>query len=496
MNVTKLLETNRLFFQLIRGRKNALDSRVTNTDTAVSSNDTMDILKDAVVGDYKWSARTSDFFGWLVCDGRSLSRTDYSDLFDVIGTSFGSDNATTFRLPDLRGRTPCAIGQGSGLTNRTIGTYVGAETHTLSSNEIPGHTHTGTTQSNGSHDHGGATGSNGAHTHSFAMAKDDGNSSHSFGQYPAGDASKESNTYYVSTESAGTHSHTIASDGTHTHTFTTDSTGGGQAHNNMQPSVFIGNMFIYSGKRPITLSALRSWARLAQSAYANLANSYLYRYDATVGNGVHYHIADGDDNMFDNGNYTYITGNVFQSSELTAKSQVVGSNRALAYGSEFVNETGVRGFYVSDPNTYPHLVFTFSRNNGSLGIRSFGGTGTGSSSVMNVNGSYTCIDGRTGLFWANVNYNTVDPTIGEVWFTITSEDWDGSYVDDNTLVDSRKSSDPSDGTYDQTVQITGTNFAFCKVLLSKSQGTLITVTEIEEFLSNYVQSMPLSLVFV
>jgi hypothetical protein len=197
--------------------------------------------------------------------------------------------------------------------------------------------------------------------------------------------------------------------------------------------------------------------------------------------------------MFDNGNYTYITGNVFLSSELIANSQVVGLNRALAYGSEFVYSDGTRGFYVSDPNSYPHLVFTFSRNNGSLGIRSFGGTGTGSSSVMNTSGSYTCSDGRTGLFWANVNYNTVDPTICEVWFTITHEDWSGSYVDDNTLVDSRKTADTN--AYDQSVQITGTNFAFCKVLLSKTQGILITDTEVEDFLTSYVRAMPLGLVF-
>lgn len=35
--------------------------------------------------------------------------------------------------------------------------------------------------------------------------------------------------------------------GTHTHTFTTNSTGGGLPHNNMQPTLFIGNVFIFSG---------------------------------------------------------------------------------------------------------------------------------------------------------------------------------------------------------------------------------------------------------
>ena len=39
---------------------------------------------------------------WLVCDGSAISRTTYSSLFTVIGTSFGSgDNNTTFNIPDL-----------------------------------------------------------------------------------------------------------------------------------------------------------------------------------------------------------------------------------------------------------------------------------------------------------------------------------------------------------------------------------------------------------
>ena len=42
--------------------------------------------------------------GWLLCQGQALSRTTYKDLFDVIGTNFGSgDGSTTFNLPDLRG---------------------------------------------------------------------------------------------------------------------------------------------------------------------------------------------------------------------------------------------------------------------------------------------------------------------------------------------------------------------------------------------------------
>jgi microcystin-dependent protein len=43
--------------------------------------------------------------GWLLCDGRPVSRTEYAALFAVIGIADGSgDGATTFNLPDYRGR--------------------------------------------------------------------------------------------------------------------------------------------------------------------------------------------------------------------------------------------------------------------------------------------------------------------------------------------------------------------------------------------------------
>lgn len=497
MNVTRLLESNRLFFRLMRVRRDTADSRINFTDTAVSMNDSMDIMKDAIVGDYKWSARSSDFYGWMLCDGRLLSRSEYKDLFDVVGTSFnivGDSDNTKFRLPDLRGRTACGVGQGNGLTNRTMGTYVGAETHTLSTTEIPSHTHTGTVDSNGTHTHGVT---DPGHAHSIWTRQDDFNES---GGDPPSFADDDGNNILTwNNINSSTTGISVNADGAHTHTFTTASTGGGSAHNIMQPSAFIGNMFIFSGKYPVTLSALRNWARLAQSAYANLADSYLYVYDGEQ-NGVHLSLTDGGDDMFNNGNYTYITGNVFSNPELVAVSQAHGrsgftNTRALIYGAEYVNVNDKYGVYVSHQNSYPHLVFTFTAGMGTLGIQSFGTTGSAASgSVANHNGTYTCSNGRTGFFWANINYfGGTDPTVGDVWFSITHPDWDNSYVDDNTVVDTRKTSDTTN--YDHKIEISGRNFAMCKVLLSKAEGKFITVTEVETFLTNYVKAMPLSLIF-
>lgn len=47
---------------------------------------------------------TADPQGWFVCDGRPLNRTEYSFLFNIIGTRFGAPDGNTFNLPDLRGR--------------------------------------------------------------------------------------------------------------------------------------------------------------------------------------------------------------------------------------------------------------------------------------------------------------------------------------------------------------------------------------------------------
>jgi microcystin-dependent protein len=74
-----------------------------------------------------------------------VSRATYANLFNAIGTTWGAgDGTTTFNVPDLRGRVPLSRGQGSGLTNRTLGSTGGAETHTLVTAEIPAHTHPAT----------------------------------------------------------------------------------------------------------------------------------------------------------------------------------------------------------------------------------------------------------------------------------------------------------------------------------------------------------------
>lgn len=55
-------------------------------------------------GDLTYSLRTYKN-GWLLCDGQEVSRTDYADLFEIIGTTFGSGNGTTtFNVPNYKGK--------------------------------------------------------------------------------------------------------------------------------------------------------------------------------------------------------------------------------------------------------------------------------------------------------------------------------------------------------------------------------------------------------
>lgn len=79
---------------------------------------------------------------WFPCDGRSLNRADFPDLFTVIGTAYGSSSSSTFNLPDLRGRTMVSIGQGNGLDNDyVLGQTFGEDSHTLTVDELATHNH-------------------------------------------------------------------------------------------------------------------------------------------------------------------------------------------------------------------------------------------------------------------------------------------------------------------------------------------------------------------
>lgn len=78
--------------------------------------------------------------GWLMCDGSAVSRSTYSDLFALIGTTYGAGNGTTsFNVPDMRGRMP--VGKAATGTFGTLNASGGTETETLTSDQMPAHSH-------------------------------------------------------------------------------------------------------------------------------------------------------------------------------------------------------------------------------------------------------------------------------------------------------------------------------------------------------------------
>ncbi len=66
----------------------------------VTSTTVLSGLTGMIVG---WPVETPPT-GWLECNGASLLRASYADLFAVIGVTFGAADGTHFTLPDLRGK--------------------------------------------------------------------------------------------------------------------------------------------------------------------------------------------------------------------------------------------------------------------------------------------------------------------------------------------------------------------------------------------------------
>lgn len=107
--------------------------------------------------------------GFLECDGTDVSRTTYSALFAIVGTTYGAgDGSTTFAVPDLADNTPVgksntkALGSTGGANTVTATGNVGGSTAnaTLSTAQLASHSHSGGQGNSGRHQNYPGPGSN------------------------------------------------------------------------------------------------------------------------------------------------------------------------------------------------------------------------------------------------------------------------------------------------------------------------------------------------
>ncbi len=200
------------------------------------------------VGDTKFSATSYDHMGWLKCDGRALSVADYNLLFQVIGYSFSAvKSGATFNLPNAEGRVPAAIGQATNTGNTwDLGDISGQETHTLTIAQMPSHNH-GTDASDNVVGNN-LTGLAGGHTHTIT---DPGHTHTYLGVNSQNAASGADNVAEnaprpTETTSSSTTGITINAVANHQHSIATQ--GGDDPHNNIQPTIWMGSLYMFCGR--------------------------------------------------------------------------------------------------------------------------------------------------------------------------------------------------------------------------------------------------------
>ena len=261
--------------------------------------------------------------GWLICDGRLISRVTYSDLFNVIGVLFGSgDGSTTFALPSLNGRS--TVGPGTVIdqigtsTTFTLGQQFGMVYNYISQTHLPAynlvtdyqglHAHGGASQAAGggtfatdpngghthttdlfpAHTHTGVTDLFPAHTHNYqtvlvqagnnvggspavtisgnqiAQTDAQGAHTHALGINAAGAHTHQTDLQGIHQHSVtiSAHTHAIIADGNHAHNVNLG--GGGNPFEVMSP-ILVVTKIIYAGSQASTRAALDA-ASVAPSA--------------------------------------------------------------------------------------------------------------------------------------------------------------------------------------------------------------------------------------
>lgn len=98
-------------------------------------------MAEAYLGEIRMFSYTFAPRGWADCSGQEIAISSNDALYALLGTTYGGNGQTTFKLPDLRGRFPVHTGIGSSSASYTLGQSAGSESVTLTTAQIPTHQH-------------------------------------------------------------------------------------------------------------------------------------------------------------------------------------------------------------------------------------------------------------------------------------------------------------------------------------------------------------------
>jgi microcystin-dependent protein len=166
--------------------------------------------------------------GWARCDGQLLPINQNQALFSLLGTTYGGNGQTNFALPDLRGRVPLGFGPSPGAAY-VLGQNSGAEAVTLGVPTLPQHVHPIDAS---------------ALTGTVRCGNTAANQRSPVGGVPAIETAGVTATYSSMAPDANMRAGTLSV------ATTSATTGGGQAHSNMQPYLVLNYCIALQGVFP------------------------------------------------------------------------------------------------------------------------------------------------------------------------------------------------------------------------------------------------------